>query len=272
MKHGLLVMAWIGAALRLHGQSVETGFLNRAVTLDGVEYRYQVFVPRDYKPSAQWPVVLALHGGGQRGSDGLIQTEGGLGLAIRVHQERFPAIVVFPQVHQTAKAGWQAQAAELALATLDKTLGEFNADRSRVYLTGFSMGANGSWYLAYHHPDRFAALAVVCGFVQARTSSDGTFAYAQIAPESDADPYAAVAERVRTLPIWIFHGDADSIVSVESSRRIAEALRHVNANVQYTEFPGVGHESWDLAYDRADLFEWMFQQRSAFAKATADPP
>ena len=96
------------------GQSFETGFLNRSFNLEGVEYRYQVFVPRQYKPSVQWPVVLALHGAGERGTDGLIQTEVGLGRAIRRHAERFPAIVVFPQVPQGTTPGWQALGTRLA--------------------------------------------------------------------------------------------------------------------------------------------------------------
>ena len=252
----------MAATVAVHGQSLETGFLNRSLTLEGVEYRYQVFVPRQYKTSVQWPVVLALHGGGERGSDGLVQTEVGLGPAIRRHEERFPAIVVFPQIPQRGTSGWQAEGAQLALATLDKTLAEFTTDISRVYLTGLSMGGNGSWYLAYHHSDRFAAVVVVCGFVEARKSGTSAITtYPRIGPESAPDPFAAVAERVRTLPFWIFHGDADPIVSVEQSRGMVQALRRINANIQYTEFPGVGHNSWDPAYDRADLFEWMFKQR-----------
>jgi predicted peptidase len=245
----------------MNSQSPETGFLNRSVSLGGVEYRYQVFIPRHYQPSVPWPVVLALHGGGERGSDGLIQTEAGLGRAIRRHEERFPAIVVFPQAPRVDTTGWQGQGAEVALATLDKTLTEFNTDVARVYLTGLSMGGNGSWYLAYHHSTRFAAAVIVCGFVEARQSSDGALTYPRIGPASSVDAFAPVAQRVRTLPIWIFHGDADPVVSVEQSRGMAEALRRIDGDVQYTEFPGVGHDLWDSAYDRGDVFEWMFKQR-----------
>lgn len=255
-----LVSSFVFAAvLAARGQTIETGFLNRSVGVEGVEYRYQVFVPRQYSPSAPWPVVLALHGAGERGSDGLIQTEVGLGRAIRRHEERFPAIVVFPQV--PPGANWQGQGAQVALATLDKTLGEFTTDVSRVYLTGLSMGGNGSWYLAYHHANRFAAVVVVCGFVEARRSKDGVLEYARIGSEGSDDPFSSVAERVRTLPIWIFHGDTDPAVPVEESRGMADALRRLDANVQYTEFPGVGHNSWDPGYDRADLLEWLFKQR-----------
>jgi predicted peptidase len=245
----------------LTGQQLETGFLNRSVSVDGREHRYQVFVPREYTSSVRWPVVLALHGGGERGTDGLIQTEVGLGRAIRRHADRFPAIVVFPQSAADDTPGWQSQGARVALAALDGTMAAFNTDASRVYLTGLSMGGNGSWYLAYHHGDRFAAAVIICGWVRERRSSTGATTYPAIAPGSDAERFAAVAQRVGRLPVWIFHGDADPVVPVEESRGMAEALRRVGANVQYTELPGVGHNAWDPAYERADLVDWMFKQR-----------
>ena len=244
------------------GQTIETGFLNRALTLDGVEHRYQVYVPRDYRSSQAWPVILALHGGGERGTDGLIQTEVGLGRAIRRHMYRFPSVVVFPQrTQEGTPAGWQGLGARVALAALDKTLAEFNADTSRIYLTGLSMGGNGSWYLAYHHGDRFAAALVICGWVGERGSASASVAFPGIAPPSESDPFAAVARKVAGLPIWIFHGDADPVVPVAESRGMAEALRTLKADVQYTELPGVNHNSWDAAYDRADVIEWLFKQR-----------
>jgi predicted peptidase len=242
-------------------QTVETGFLNRALAIDGVEYRYQVYVPREYRSSQAWPVILALHGGGERGTDGLIQTDVGLGRAIRRHADRFPAIVVFPQRPRGDSAGWQ-DGARFAIAALDKTLTEFNADRSRIYLTGLSMGGNGSWYLAYHHADRFAAAVIICGWVSERRSTTvSTVAYPAIAPAAEGSTFDAVAKQVTRLPIWIFHGDADATVPVAESRGMAEALRRLKGDVQYTELPGVGHNSWDPAYDRADVIEWLLKQR-----------
>src|SRR5882762_9218208 len=117
-------------------QNVETGFLNRTILLEGTEYRYQVFVPRDFRRSTTWPVILALHGGGEYGNDGLLQTAGGLATAIRQHADRFPAIVVFPQSRADGTPGWQLKGGEAALAAVDKSIAEFNGDRSRVYLTG----------------------------------------------------------------------------------------------------------------------------------------
>jgi predicted peptidase len=242
-------------------QSGETGFLNRSLVLDGVEYRYQVYVPREFRRSTRWPVILALHGGGSYGNDGLIQTIGGLADAIRRHPERVPAIVVFPQSHSDGTPGWQMKGGQAALAAADKAIAEFNGDRSRVYLTGYSAGGNGSWYLASRHAERFAAVVVVCGFISEFTGKTSGVHYPAVAPPSASDPFAAVAKMVSPLPVWIFHGDADKNVSVEESRHMFAALKAIGADVQYTEFPGVDHNAWDPAYGRADLFTWMFQQR-----------
>ncbi len=242
-------------------QTPETGFLNRSVQVEGAMYRYQVYVPLEYQRSTSWPIVLALHGGGQYGTDGVQQTDVGLGRAIRRHAERFPAIVVFPQSPPGGTPGFQALGGRIALAALDRSIVEFNADAARVYLTGLSMGGNGAWYLAYHHANRFAAVVVVCGFVDEFTGTTSGVVYPPIVPAPVPDSDAAIAKRVMGLPIWIFHGDADKTVSVEQSRRMAAALKAIGANAQYTEFPGVGHNAWDPAYDRADLFRWLFGQR-----------
>src|SRR6266478_482784 len=167
LTNAILLTVALGAAgvVPALPQTAETGFLNRTVFLDGMEYRYQVYVPRDFRRSTTWPVILALHGGGEYGNDGLRQTAFGLAAAIRQHADRFPAIVVFPQSRADGTPGWQLKGGEAALAAVDKSIAEFNGDRSRVYLTGYSAGGNGSWYLASHHPERFAAVVVVCGFV-----------------------------------------------------------------------------------------------------------
>ena len=139
----------------------ESGFLDRAVAVGGVEYRYEVYVPRDYDPRRAWPIVLALHGGGEYGSDGIRPTVGALAKAIRLHPDRFPAIVVFAQAHADGTPGWQLKSGEAALVEVDETVTEFHGDSSRIYLTGYSAGGNGAWFLAYHNPQRFAALIVI---------------------------------------------------------------------------------------------------------------
>ena len=253
-----LVAASLAACQTTETQIAETGFLDRNVVLDGAEYGYQVYVPRQYDPSTAWPVILFLHGGGEGGTDGLIQTEVGLGGAIRRNVERFPAVTVFPQAPPEGTC--QGLAADIAMAALDDAMAEFSTDSSRVYLTGLSMGGNGSWYLSVREPDRFAAMVVVCGFITGRDSPRGS-RYASIAPDSAEDPFAAVAQQIADLPVWIFHGDADTVVPVEESRGMAAALDAIGADVQYTELPGVGHNAWDPAYRSEDLAAWLFEQR-----------
>ncbi len=243
-----------GAVARSAGK----GFVSRTVVVEGVAYRYQVYVPREFQRSTSWPVILALHGSGQAGSDGQEQTEVALGDSVRRHSERFPALVVFPQIATDGMADWHMRGGVAALAALDRTIAEFNGDPSRVYLTGNSSGGNGAWFLATQHPERFAALAVVCGFV---SEDRGRQAYPSIAPASTPDLFAYVASRISSIPVWIFHGGADPVVPVEESRHMFAALKAAGADVQYTELPGVGHDSWNWAYENPDLIAWMLKQR-----------
>ncbi|MGH7474923.1 MAG: alpha/beta hydrolase-fold protein [Longimicrobiales bacterium] len=234
-------------------QQPATGFLDRSVTVDGRTYAYQVYVPRSYDGGEAWPVILFLHGAGERGADGLIQTEVGLGSAVRRAPESYPAIIVFPQV--PLEETWQGDAGRAALAALDQTLAEFDTDPSRVYLTGMSMGGNGTWYLAYHHPERFAALAVVCGFVS------GLASFGSFLPEAERSRFERLAERIRDLPVWIVHGEADPAVPVSESRAMHAALDAAGAAVHYVELTGVGHNAWDPAYRSSELPAWLFAQR-----------
>lgn len=240
----LFVLAAPSAAL------AETGFLDRTVKVDGKDYAYQVYVPR--KPIAgPKPIILALHGAGERGSDGLLQTEVGLGGAIRRHPERWPAIAVFPQAPDGQL--WLGGPAKVAMAALAAAEREFRTDPDRVYLVGLSMGGNGTWRLAYENPGRFAALVPVCGFA-------GSFR--GLPPVAAApDPYAGLAQRIAGTPVWIVHGAVDSVVPVEESRKMFAALQAAGAQVTYKELPGVNHNSWDPGFADEALPAWLFQQR-----------
>ena len=242
-------------------QKIQTGFLNRSVTVNGSEYRYVVYVPREFTRTKMWPVIIQLHGGGAYGNDGLKHTEGGLARAIRINPERFRVIVIFPQAHADGTPGWQREGGQAALTALDGIIKEFNGDPNRIILTGYSAGGNGTWSIASRYPERFAAIVPICGFVAAFKGTTSGIDYPSLAPADSGDVFTYLARRVSNLPIWIFHGDADQTVNVEVSRKMNAALKSVGANVQYTEFPGVDHNgATNTAYARADLIEWMLRQ------------
>ena len=237
----------------------ESGFLNRTISVNGETYRFQVFVPENWDRNAKWPVILFLHGAGERGDDGILQTDIGFGHAIRQDASRWPAVVVMPQCRRDklwVDADMQAQ----ALAALDQSVHEFHGDRSRLYLTGLSMGGYGSWEMAAKHAKVFAAVVVICGGIH----SPPTYPPLRVSLVTDrkvTDPYAETARRIGQTPVWIFHGGADDTVPVEESRKMAAALKDVGANFRYTEYPGVSHNSWDQAYAEPGLTAWLFSQR-----------
>jgi predicted peptidase len=243
-------------AKRSEAQRVETGFLDRTVVVGNQSYPYQVFVPANYSTRTDWPVILFLHGAGERGSDGLLQTAVGIGAAIRQNPKRFPAVVVMPQAPTDSQ--WVGAPAEAAFAALTQTMKEFKVDPQRAYLTGLSMGGHGTWYLAYRHPELFAAVVPICGWVPEFAQFKGSV---PVVPVDSGPPLPALARRLAKTPIWIFHGEMDPAVPVASSRDAAAALKAASADVRYTEYMGLGHNSWDATYGSDDFLKWLFAQR-----------
>ena len=242
---------------------IETGFLDREVKLGSVSYRYQVYIPINYTQDKLYPVILFLHGIGEGGEDGLLQTQVGLGPAIRQARERFPFIVVFPQARRDQL--WTGEMATLALKALDQTVEEFNGDPQRLYVTGISMGGYGTWCVAARAPDKFAAIVPICGFVNVKRldlpAERKTFILEDNAFTESPDPYVAVASQISKVPTWIFHGGADLVVSPDESRKMFQILKASGFDVKYTEYDGVGHDSWDRAYAEPDLVPWLLSHR-----------
>lgn len=233
-------------------------FVRREVMSNGRRHAYQVFVPSSAQPRPL-PVVLFLHGSGERGDDGEKQTQAGLGPYVRAHAADFPALVVFPQSPEGES--WEGDTATMALAALDAATAEFDGDRDRTSLTGMSRGGYGTWSLALREPARFAALVPVCGGITAPGTRPDLDSLYVGATHDAADPFAEAAHQLRDIPSWIFHGALDDVVPPEQSRRMHAALRDAGADVRYTEFPDANHNSWDAAYRTGALWQWLFAQR-----------
>jgi predicted peptidase len=234
-----VLAGWLGVAA-VHGQET-TGFVNRVYQdAESGTHKYAVFVPQGYTRDKAWPCILFLHGAGERGDDGVLQTKVGLAPAIRKREKTFPFLAVFPQCKSSGRWLADSRDGQRAMAILGAVQKEFHVDGDRVYLTGLSLGGMGTWSLGTKYPERWAALVPVCG---------------------RGEP--AQADRIKNLPVWCFHGDADRAVSVEGSRAMIKALEATGAKPRYTEYPGVGHNSWDAAYGTDELYTWLLEQRRA---------
>jgi predicted peptidase len=234
-----VVLALIGLAAS-PADKPQTGFIDKVYkTASGYEAKYVVFVPHHYDGKAALPVILFLHGSGAVGNDGRIQTVSALAKAIRKDEMKFAFISVFPQSHEGT---WSADSVggKRALAILDEVSNGFKVDTKRTYLTGLSMGGEGTWSLAAAHPDRWAAIVPLCG---------------------GGDP--KIAARIKDIPCWCFHGDADKVVPAAASRKMIRALWKVGGRPLYHEFPGIGHDHdcWDRVYAMPDLYEWLLLQK-----------
>ena len=236
---------------------MDDAFLERSVTVpqDGEPqpFRYRLLRPARVEPGRRYPVVLFLHGAGERGSDNTAQLKFlPTWMADPELRERHPCFLVAPQCrtdHRWVEVPWTdtqstPQAPEpttdlaAAVAALDAVLAAEPADADRVLLTGLSMGGYGSWTLAARSPERFAAVLPICG------GGD-----------------EATAPRLAKLPIWAFHGDGDKVVPVGRSRSMIEAIRAAGGAPTYSELEGVGHDSWTPAYRDPAVLDWFFAQR-----------
>jgi len=231
------------ASLAMAQDKPKTGFVTKTFkNADGTSSPYVVFIPRDYDGTKEYPVILFLHGAGETKNanskkEGKMPVEVGIGPAIKKREKTFPFIVVIPRAEGF---GWGANTknAERALAMLDEVMKEYKVDPSRQYLSGLSMGGMGTWSVAMAHPDRFAAIVPICGRGDTKSAS-----------------------KIKDLPCWCFHGDADTAVKVEGSRDMINAIKKAGGNPKYTEYPGVGHNSWDKAYGTDELYTWLMEQK-----------
>jgi predicted peptidase len=241
------IVPWAAAA-----EGWQESFARDEFQAAGLTLRYRLFTPPGAAAEPLPPLVLFLHGAGERGDDNAAQLKHGV-IEFHRRQPIHPCLVLAPQCpagrkwvevdwgHQDGAGTFPAEPSEplkLALAVVDGLIAAGKVDPERVYVTGLSMGGYGTWYAAGMPGSRFAAAAPVCG---------------------GGDP--RWAKRYVGLPIWAFHGDDDRAVPVGRSREMIEAIRAVGGEPKYTEYPAVGHDSWTRTYADDAFHEWLFAQR-----------
>lgn len=197
-----------------------------------VRMGYLLYLPKDYDAKDAWPLVLFLHGAGERGQDLELVKKHGPPKLISEGKD-FPFIVVSPQC---PKDRWW-ESIEL-IALLDDLQGRLKVDQDRIYLTGLSMGGFGTWRLAAFAPDRFAAIAPICG-------GGETYWAKQIAP----------------LPVWAFHGAKDKGVPLERSEKMVEAIKKQGGDPKLTVYPEADHDSWTETYNNPEFYDWLLEQK-----------
>ncbi|MFV1967422.1 MAG: prolyl oligopeptidase family serine peptidase [Pirellulaceae bacterium] len=196
-----------------------------------VQMGYLLYLPKDYDKQESWPLVLFLHGAGERGDDLELVTVHGPPKLIAEGKD-FPFIVVSPQC---PKDRWW-QHTELT-ALLDHIVKTHKVDEDRIYVTGLSMGGFGSWRLAAYTPNRFAAIAPICG---------------------GGETYWT--RRFPHLPVWVFHGAKDTGVPLERSQQMVDALKNAGGKPKLTVYPEAGHNAWTETYNNPKFYEWLLEQ------------
>ncbi|HWA95595.1 MAG TPA: alpha/beta hydrolase-fold protein [Terracidiphilus sp.] len=243
-------IAAVHSAKSIHRQ--DTGFLNRNITMHGVTYRFQVYLPEEWRrdDGRQWPIILFLHGLGERGSEGMWQTEIGLPEAVRDHPERWPFIIVLPQCPQMYY--WtDPPIMAMAMAALDKETAEFHADPERTYLTGLSLGGYGAWELAKNYPKRWAAVAIASGGI--------FWSYAPQRWQQSGTLPQEYARAIGKTPIWLFHGSNDPVVPLRESELMYAAFKANGGHIRLWIYQGLKHDSWSRAYNEPDLPRWLLE-------------
>jgi predicted peptidase len=197
--------------------------------LQSYDVNYLIYLPEGYQDSSKlWPLVLFLHGAGERGNDLEIVKRNGPPKLVE-EGKKFPFILVCPQCPE--RTDWDNK---LLITLLDYLESNYNVDGDREYLTGLSMGGHATWSLAIQYPERFAAIIPVCGR-----------GYSQ-------DVYV-----LKNVPVWVFHGAKDDIVPVTDGQKMVEALKAAGGNVKFTIYPEAGHDAWTETYNNPEVYEWL---------------
>lgn len=199
---------------------------------NGKEMDFLLYLPKGYEQQQKWPLVLFLHGAGERGDDLSLVKKHGPPKLIEKGKE-FPFIVVSPQC---PKGTWWVT--EDVVALMKHIMQIHNVDKNRVYITGLSMGGRGTWQVAGAMAGEVAAIAPICG---------------------PAD--VSVVEKIAHLPIWVFHGAKDPTVKISHSEDMVKLLKEKGNEAKFTIYPEANHDSWTETYDNAELYEWLLSHQ-----------
>ncbi len=204
-----------------------THTLERAVK---VRLEYLLYLPKEYDKKAAWPLMLFLHGAGERGDNlDLVKKHGPPKLV--EEGKSFPFVLISPQC--PADRWWNPVA---LTALLDEIVEKYKIDKSRIYVTGLSMGGFGTWSLQAHTPKRFAAIVPICGGGE-----------------------AIAARHLPHVPTWVFHGAKDPVVPLARSEAMVDALKQAGGNVKFTVYPNAGHDAWTETYANPKLYDWLLE-------------
>lgn len=242
MRNAILILASIATVVlgsrfaRADAPSQQPAKLDAQVP---VELDYLLYLPEGYEEKESWPLVVFLHGAGERGDDLQLVKKHGPPKLIAGGKE-FPFLVVSPQC--PSDQWWPWKPMELT-ALIDDIVKRYKVDEDRIYLTGLSMGGFGTWTLAAYTPERFAAIIPICGGSEVYTT----------------------ARRLGKMPIWVFHGAKDPVVPLARSETLVDALKRVNDQVKFTVYPEAGHDAWSETYDNPQLYQWMLKQKRGAA-------
>lgn len=219
---------------------------------NGESLNYRLLKPADFDPNKKYPLVIFLHGAGERGSDNAAQLKHCMAqFCTPEHRQKYPCYVLAPQCPKDQKwadIDWSSETSVfpqeisrslgLTFEVVDSMLADSAISKSRVYITGLSMGGYGTWDALARRPELFAAAIPVCGGGDVETVS-----------------------AFKDIPVWCFHGADDKAVQVEKSRTMVAALKAAGGEPRYTEYPGVGHDSWTQTFANEETFQWLFAQK-----------